>query len=161
MALAPLVRIVSWRMSTTMTVSTWTSPLSSHRQMTQPSVEQASYLTLYGAQIGQVKVLYTQPAAYLDLGPVVGPVVSRAANMGVDTSPDCAVAAKHALHEREHQADRVLCDPSPSAAISARRNKQFGQRDSLVSLALVGPGAWSVDARLFGWKRINVHDREG
>lgn len=29
-----------------------------------------------------------------------------------------------------------------------------------VALALVGPGAWSVDARLFGWKRIDVHDRE-
>jgi hypothetical protein len=27
-------------------------------------------------------------------------------------------------------------------------------------LALVGPGAWSVDSRLFGWKRINVRDRE-
>jgi uncharacterized membrane protein YphA (DoxX/SURF4 family) len=27
-------------------------------------------------------------------------------------------------------------------------------------LALVGPGAWSVDARLFGWKRIDVRDRE-
>jgi putative oxidoreductase len=26
-------------------------------------------------------------------------------------------------------------------------------------LALVGPGAWSLDARLFGWKRINVRDR--
>jgi hypothetical protein len=36
------------------------------RQMTQPSVEQASFLTLYGGQIGQVKLLYTQPAAYLD-----------------------------------------------------------------------------------------------
>jgi len=28
-------------------------------------------------------------------------------------------------------------------------------------LALLGPGAWSVDARLFGWKRIDVHDRRG
>jgi putative oxidoreductase len=28
-----------------------------------------------------------------------------------------------------------------------------------VSLALVGPGAWSVDARLFGWKRIDVRER--
>ena len=28
-----------------------------------------------------------------------------------------------------------------------------------VTLALVGPGAWSVDARLFGWKRIDVRDR--
>jgi putative oxidoreductase len=28
------------------------------------------------------------------------------------------------------------------------------------SLALLGPGAWSVDARLFGWKRIDVGDRE-
>lgn len=25
-----------------------------------------------------------------------------------------------------------------------------------IALALVGPGAWSVDARLFGWKRIDV-----
>lgn len=25
-----------------------------------------------------------------------------------------------------------------------------------VALALVGPGAWSIDARLFGWKRIDV-----
>ena len=27
------------------------------------------------------------------------------------------------------------------------------------ALALVGPGAWSVDARLFGWKRIDVRSR--
>jgi len=27
------------------------------------------------------------------------------------------------------------------------------------SLALLGPGAWSVDARLFGWKRIDVRHR--
>ena len=27
-------------------------------------------------------------------------------------------------------------------------------------LALLGPGAWSVDAHLFGWKRIDVHDRK-
>lgn len=27
-----------------------------------------------------------------------------------------------------------------------------------VALAMIGPGAWSVDARLFGWKRI---DRQG
>jgi len=24
-------------------------------------------------------------------------------------------------------------------------------------LALLGPGAWSIDARLFGWKRIDIH----
>ena len=27
-------------------------------------------------------------------------------------------------------------------------------------LALVGPGAWSVDARLFGWKRLDVPSRK-
>lgn len=29
-----------------------------------------------------------------------------------------------------------------------------------VALALLGPGAWSVDARLFGWKRIGARDRQ-
>jgi uncharacterized membrane protein YphA (DoxX/SURF4 family) len=24
------------------------------------------------------------------------------------------------------------------------------------ALAMIGPGAWSVDARLFGWKRIDI-----
>ena len=24
------------------------------------------------------------------------------------------------------------------------------------AIALMGPGAWSVDARLFGWKRIEI-----
>jgi putative oxidoreductase len=28
-----------------------------------------------------------------------------------------------------------------------------------VALALLGPGGWSVDARLFGWKRIGTRDR--
>ena len=27
------------------------------------------------------------------------------------------------------------------------------------ALVLVGPGAWSVDAQLFGWKRIEIRDR--
>jgi hypothetical protein len=36
------------------------------RVMTQPSVEQAGYLTLYLGQFGVVKFLYTQPAAYID-----------------------------------------------------------------------------------------------
>jgi len=29
-----------------------------------------------------------------------------------------------------------------------------------VSLALLGPGAWSADARLFGWKRIDIRNRQ-
>lgn len=29
-----------------------------------------------------------------------------------------------------------------------------------VALALLGPGMWSVDARLFGWKRLEIVDRK-
>jgi putative oxidoreductase len=28
------------------------------------------------------------------------------------------------------------------------------------ALAMLGPGTWSVDARLFGWKRIGIGDRQ-
>lgn len=28
------------------------------------------------------------------------------------------------------------------------------------AIALLGPGAWSVDARLFGWKRIEIETRK-
>ena len=27
------------------------------------------------------------------------------------------------------------------------------------ALALVGPGMWSIDARLFGWKRLEIRER--
>jgi uncharacterized membrane protein YphA (DoxX/SURF4 family) len=28
-----------------------------------------------------------------------------------------------------------------------------------ICLALLGPGAWSIDARLFGWRRIDIRER--
>ena len=28
------------------------------------------------------------------------------------------------------------------------------------ALALTGPGAWSIDARLFGWRRLEIRDRK-
>ena len=30
---------------------------------------------------------------------------------------------------------------------------------TVVALALIGPGAYSFDARLFGWQRIDIRDR--
>ena len=29
-----------------------------------------------------------------------------------------------------------------------------------VALALIGPGAWSIDARLYGWKEIKISGRQ-
>ena len=29
-----------------------------------------------------------------------------------------------------------------------------------IGLALLGPGEWSADARLFGWKRIDIHRKK-
>ena len=29
-----------------------------------------------------------------------------------------------------------------------------------IALALIGPGGWSVDAYLFGWKRVELPDRK-
>jgi len=28
------------------------------------------------------------------------------------------------------------------------------------ALTLLGPGAWSADARLYGWKRVHIRDRQ-
>jgi putative oxidoreductase len=30
-----------------------------------------------------------------------------------------------------------------------------------VALAMIGPGIWSLDTRLFGWRRIVIRDRDG
>jgi hypothetical protein len=41
-------------------------PVPLSRVMTQPNVQELAYLTAYASQLGQVKVLYTQCAEYLD-----------------------------------------------------------------------------------------------
>lgn len=41
-------------------------PVPLTRAMTQPSALQFSYITVYAAQMGQVKTLYTQPMRYID-----------------------------------------------------------------------------------------------
>ena len=30
-----------------------------------------------------------------------------------------------------------------------------------IALAMIGPGLWSVDARLYGWKRLKIPTRKG
>ena len=52
------------------------------------------------------------------------------------------------------------------AAAHAVANPADAAFDSLlatlgVALALLGPGAWSVDARLFGWRRVDIPGRDG
>ena len=29
-----------------------------------------------------------------------------------------------------------------------------------ISIAMIGPGAWSVDARLYGWRRLEIPERK-
>jgi putative oxidoreductase len=48
----------------------------------------------------------------------------------------------------------------PGALLSASAHPELLLRAVLgVSLAMLGPGAWSVDARLFGRKRIDINKR--
>ena len=56
------------------------------------------------------------------------------------------------------------------AAIAAAMHAWFDPADAgtyvllaalAAALALLGPGAWSVDARLFGWRRVEIRDRAG
>jgi putative oxidoreductase len=52
---------------------------------------------------------------------------------------------------------------STCIAWSLPRDRPFWLLLGLVAfaLALLGPGKWSVDARLFGWKRVDFGDSQG
>ena len=45
-------------------------------------------------------------------------------------------------------------------ASAIRRAVQEENELHVHALVLLGPGAWSLDARLFGWKRIHIKDRQ-
>lgn len=53
-----------------------------------------------------------------------------------------------------------------AAALWAGVSSYLGLSTSLLltaiggALVMLGPGAWSVDARLYGWRRIDVRDRQ-
>jgi hypothetical protein len=54
------------------------------------------------------------------------------------------IAASALLHALSHPAVRGYCLIVGTLGLA---------------LALLGPGAWSVDACLFGWKRLEIRDR--
>ena len=53
-----------------------------------------------------------------------------------------------------------------AAALWAGASSRVGLSTSLLltaiggALVMLGPGAWSVDARLYGWRRIDVRERQ-
>ena len=86
-------------------------------------------------------------------GPPIGPSIAEVVRMaigilllgGLWTPVSGSLVAVLGIWD----AIRVLGDPWASILLAA-----IG-----AALALLGPGAWSIDARLFGWKRIDVHNQ--
>ena len=92
----------------------------------------------------------TTPLGALPIGPAVLHVLAVAAGLllfvGLWTPIAGALVAIIALWNTFSQPG----DPWPNILLGT-----LG-----AALALLGPGGWSVDARLFGWKRIEPPDRK-
>jgi len=133
----------------------WTSyPLATVRRLFSTFAHGPPGVGLLIMRLATGSALITQAIQALQAGPPLGFVLLHALSialgllliLGLWTPIAGALAALEALWSAfsfGHQWQWVLL-----AALAG-------------ALALIGPGAWSVDARLFGWKRLEIRDRKG
>ena len=58
------------------------------------------------------------------------------------------------------QTYRAMLHDTPILPASISRASQPDSLADVLPAELLGPGAWSVDARLFGWKRIDIENQK-